>query len=66
MREQTQSTPNRAILGLLRLLADALVATIAGLIGFVLSVATPLLPVVQTTAMLDWPQRGQLGSVTAR
>ena len=26
------------------------VATIAGLIGFVLSVATPLLPVVQTTA----------------
>ncbi|MET2765287.1 arabinosyltransferase, partial [Mycobacterium tuberculosis] len=41
------------------------VATIAGLIGFVLSVATPLLPVVQTTAMLDWPQRGQLGSVTA-
>jgi arabinosyltransferase B len=28
------------------------VATIAGLIGFVLSVATPLLPVVQTTATL--------------
>ena len=26
------------------------VATIAGLIGFLLSVATPLLPVVQTTA----------------
>lgn len=41
------------------------VAAIAGLIGFVLSVATPLLPVVQTTAMLDWPQRGQLNSVTA-
>ncbi|MEY8013721.1 arabinosyltransferase domain-containing protein [Mycobacterium servetii] len=41
------------------------VATIAGLIGFVLSVATPLLPVVQTTAMLNWPQNGQLGSVTA-
>jgi arabinosyltransferase B len=41
------------------------VATIAGLIGFVLSVATPLLPVVQTTAMLDWPQQGQLNSVTA-
>src|SRR5271157_3465220 len=34
------------------------VATIAGLIGFVLSVATPLLPVVQTTAMLNWPQNG--------
>lgn len=41
------------------------VAKIAGLIGFVLSVATPLLPVVQTTAMLNWPQQGQLNSVTA-
>lgn len=45
------------------------VATIAGLIGFVLSVATPLLPVVQTTAMLNWPQKvdghGQFNSVTA-
>ena len=41
------------------------VATIAGLIGFVLSVATPLLPVVQTTATLNWPQQGQLSSVTA-
>ena len=34
------------------------VATVAGLIGFVLSVATPLLPVVQTTASLNWPQQG--------
>ncbi|MBW0014391.1 arabinosyltransferase domain-containing protein [Mycobacterium sp.] len=41
------------------------VATVAGLLGFVLSVATPLLPVVQTTAMLNWPQNGQLNSVTA-
>ena len=41
------------------------VATIAGLLGFLLSVATPLLPVVQTTAMLSWPQNGQLNSVTA-
>ena len=41
------------------------VATIAGLIGFVLSIATPLLPVVQTTAMLTWPQNGQLNSVTS-
>jgi arabinosyltransferase B len=40
-------------------------ATIAGLIGFVLSVATPLLPVVQTTATLNWPQNGQLNDVTA-
>ncbi|MFZ0905344.1 MAG: arabinosyltransferase domain-containing protein, partial [Mycobacterium sp.] len=41
------------------------VATIAGLIGFVLSVATPLLPVVQTTATLNWPQQGQMTNVTA-
>ncbi|MDT5174678.1 MAG: arabinosyltransferase, partial [Mycobacterium sp.] len=41
------------------------VATIAGLIGFVLSIVTPLLPVVQTTAMLNWPQNGQLNSVTS-
>ena len=41
------------------------VAMIAGLIGFVLSVLTPLLPVVQTTATVDWPQAGQLSSVTA-
>jgi arabinosyltransferase B len=40
-------------------------ATIAGLIGFVLSIATPLLPVVQTTATLNWPQGGQLNNVTA-
>src|SRR6201994_4688764 len=40
-------------------------ATIAGLIGFILSVATPLLPVVQTTATLNWPQNGELNSVTA-
>jgi arabinosyltransferase B len=41
------------------------VAMIAGLIGFVLSVATPLLPVEQTTATLNWPQNGQLTNVTA-
>jgi arabinosyltransferase B len=40
-------------------------ATIAGLIGFILSVATPLLPVVQTTATLNWPQSGQFNDVTA-
>jgi arabinosyltransferase B len=41
------------------------VASIAGLIGFVLAVATPLLPVTQTTATLNWPQQGQLANVTA-
>ncbi len=30
-----------------------------------LSVLTPLLPVVQTTATLNWPQHGQLNNVTA-
>ena len=42
------------------------VATISGLLGFVLSVLTPLLPVVQTTATLNWPQGGQFSNVTAR
>lgn len=41
------------------------VATIAGLLGFVLAVATPLLPVAQTTATLNWPQQGQFSNVTA-
>ena len=41
------------------------VAIVSGLIGFVLSVLTPLLPVVQTTAMVNWPQAGRLDSVTA-
>ena len=41
------------------------VATIAGLLAFILSVLTPLLPVVQTTATLNWPQNGQLSNVTA-
>ena len=41
------------------------VASIAGLIGFVLAVATPLLPVTQTTATLNWPQQGQVSNVTA-
>ncbi|BBZ30872.1 arabinosyltransferase A [Mycolicibacterium madagascariense] len=41
------------------------VAIVSGLIGFVLSVLTPLLPVVQTTATVNWPQAGQLNSVTA-
>ncbi|TVX91568.1 arabinosyltransferase [Mycolicibacterium porcinum] len=41
------------------------VAMIAGLIGFLCAVATPLLPVVQTTATLNWPEQGQLNNVTA-
>ncbi|WP_448436821.1 arabinosyltransferase domain-containing protein [Mycolicibacterium setense] len=41
------------------------VAIVAGLVGFVASALIPVLPVVQTTATLNWPQAGQLGSVTA-
>ncbi|OFJ53988.1 arabinosyltransferase [Mycolicibacterium grossiae] len=41
------------------------VATIAGLLGFVLAVATPLLPVTQTTATLNWPEQGRFSDVTA-
>ncbi len=42
-----------------------LVATVAGLLGVLLAIATPLLPVKQTTAQLNWPQDGTLGSVEA-
>jgi arabinosyltransferase C len=42
-----------------------LVAIVAGLLGAVLALATPLLPVTQTTAKLNWPQNGALSSVTA-
>ena len=42
-----------------------LVAIVAGLLGAVLAVATPFLPVTQTTATLNWPQNGTLDSVDA-
>ena len=42
-----------------------LIAIVAGVLGAVLAVATPLLPVNQTTAELNWPQDGVLGSVNA-
>ncbi|PRC47700.1 arabinosyltransferase, partial [Mycobacterium sp. ITM-2017-0098] len=42
-----------------------LIAIVAGLLGTVLAVATPLLPVNQTTAQLNWPQNGVLQSVNA-
>ncbi len=41
------------------------VAVVAGLLGTLLAVLTPFLPVKQTTAELTWPQNGSLGSVTA-
>ena len=42
-----------------------LVAVIAGLLGAALAIVTPLLPVTQTTAKLNWPQNNTLSSVTA-
>nr|WP_264025570.1 arabinosyltransferase domain-containing protein [Mycolicibacterium pyrenivorans] len=40
-------------------------AAIAGLLGALLSVLVPVLPVVQSTATLTWPQDGRLDNVTA-
>src|SRR5271169_4812858 len=45
--------------------AARMVAVVAGLLGALLAIATPLLPVKQTTAQLNWPQNGVLGSVEA-
>ena len=42
-----------------------LVAAAAGLLGALLAILTPFLPVKQTTAELNWPQNGTLASVTA-
>jgi arabinosyltransferase C len=42
-----------------------LVAIVAGLLGALLAMATPLLPVTQTTAQLNWPQNDVLQSVDA-
>jgi arabinosyltransferase C len=42
-----------------------LIAIVAGLLGALLALATPLLPVTQTTANLNWPQNGVLQSVDA-
>jgi arabinosyltransferase C len=42
-----------------------LIAIVAGWLGVALALATPLLPVKQTTAQLNWPQNGVFSSVTA-
>lgn len=42
-----------------------LIAIVAGLLGAAMALATPLLPVKQTTAELNWPQDGVLRSVDA-
>ena len=42
-----------------------IIAIVAGLLGAAMAMATPLLPVEQTTATLNWPQNGVLESVNA-
>jgi arabinosyltransferase C len=41
------------------------VAIVAGLLGTLLAIATPLLPVNQTTARINWPQNSTFDSVEA-
>nr|WP_245550729.1 arabinosyltransferase domain-containing protein [Nocardia paucivorans] len=42
-----------------------LLAVVFGILGALFALATPFLPVVQTTATLSWPQNGALGNVQA-
>ena len=42
-----------------------LIAIVTGLIGFVLAVATPFMPVQQTTAAVNWPENGVVGDLEA-
>ncbi|QNG20921.1 arabinosyltransferase [Rhodococcus triatomae] len=42
-----------------------LIAIVTGLLGLVLAVSTPFLPVTQDTASVSWPQNGQVGDVEA-
>ncbi|WP_343298921.1 arabinosyltransferase domain-containing protein, partial [Tsukamurella sp. 8J] len=43
----------------------AITAAVTGLLGLLFALLTPVMPVHQTTAALNWPQRGTLQSVTA-
>jgi len=58
-------TNNPAAQGRTTYRTTRLVAVIAGLLGAGLAIVTPFLPVQQTTAQLNWPQNGDLKSVTA-
>lgn len=42
-----------------------LAAIVTGLLGFVMALATPFMPVSQTTAELTWPQHGAIAGVQA-
>lgn len=61
--EELPSTPVNDAAGNHRI--ARLVATVAGLLGALLAIVTPVLPVDQTTAQLNWPQSGTFTSVEA-
>ena len=42
-----------------------IVAILAGVLGALFALASPFLPVSQTTTVLNWPQDGKLGNVQA-
>jgi arabinosyltransferase B len=42
-----------------------IVALVAGVLGALFALASPFLPIAQTTAVLNWPQDGKLGNVQA-
>ncbi len=42
-----------------------LIAIVTGLLGFILALATPLMPVKQTTAEINWPSNSSVESVSA-
>ncbi|KXO92849.1 arabinosyltransferase domain-containing protein [Tsukamurella pulmonis] len=42
-----------------------IVAAVAGLLGFVLAILTPFLPVKETTTAVHWPQNGRVSNVDA-
>ncbi|MCT2099279.1 arabinosyltransferase domain-containing protein [Dietzia cinnamea] len=52
--ERTQSGPRWGI-----------IAAVSGLIGILLAIVVPLLPVTQTTTSISWPEGGTLDPVTA-
>lgn len=65
-RDLAEELPSRSVKGAgARQRTARVVAVVAGLLGALLAIATPLLPVNQTTAQLNWPQHGTFESVDA-
>ncbi|WP_025737794.1 arabinosyltransferase domain-containing protein [Mycobacterium genavense] len=65
-RDLAEELPSRSVKGAgAKHRTARIVAVVAGLLGALLAIATPLLPVNQTTAQLNWPQNGTFKSVEA-